>query len=138
MGFEPEPTTIKLSFSESPDLAGLEVTMKSITVQMYNKILAQALLKGEEGIKASLEVHDLFCSKLVSWNVTSDGKPVPATQKGIESQESNFIVRIIAAWQIALTTVPTTSSSASKNGARRSHSQESALGLDAQSRSPGN
>jgi hypothetical protein len=136
VGFEPEETTIKLNFKDQSDLDGLEVVMRSMSVKEYNDQMASALLTGAEGINASIAVIGKFTDKLVSWNITRGGEPVPADRAGVDSQDTNLITRIWSQYQAALTTVPTRRSASSSNGSLPNRSEELTLGLGSMSESP--
>jgi hypothetical protein len=135
VGFTPEATTIKLNF-EGTALQGLEVVTNSITVGKYNALISSA------GNKSLLEsnaiVLDEFLAALVSWNLEIPaGRPVPRTRKGCERIDSPVMTEILAAWMVALTSVPTKSPTQSRNGDRPSRSEESNLGLAGLSENPG-
>ena len=141
MGFTPEPTTIKLNFKDT-ELDGLEVVTKSCSVKEFNQFIRLSMTditRGENPAASNEEIEKLFASKLVSWNLEIPaGRPVPTTLAGIRSLETNIFSRILLAWQRGLTTVPTRSQPPSKNGALPERSEESMLGLDKLSESPGN
>jgi hypothetical protein len=137
MGFTPEPTTIKLNFKD--DLEGLQVTMRSMSVAEYNAMLTDMMATGEEFLKANQAIYDQFSERLVSWNLDDGhGVPVPATREGLDTQDTNLVSRMIAAWQGALTAVPTKRKPQSENGSLPNRMEESTLGLDSMSQSPGN
>lgn len=155
MGFEPQETQYRLTF-EDPDLVGLEVLAGSLTVGEYTAMQRMGMLRplgntegldrdallemiaerAEEAMQANEKILELFASRLVSWNITKGGEPVPATLEGIQGQDSRFISRIIAAWQRALIQGPPPLKEPSPNGANGSLSPEMAAGLLAASKVP--
>ena len=138
MGFRPENDHLKLNFQD-PDLAGLEVVMESLTVDEYLQSMIRDTTIKPAGERADAEVKALeqFASKLVSWNIEDKrGKPVPATLAGVKTQSNRLITRIMTAWIISMTSVPTTSQLPSGNGKLPSRSEELTLGLDDLSTSP--
>lgn len=108
MGFRPEPRTYRLVFTD-PALAGLEVTMRSMSFGEYRDMLRLAVA---DGLTAETMAEDdkmvaLFASRIVSWNLEDDaGQPVPATLEGARLQERWVISEIVTAWHQALVQVP--------------------------------
>lgn len=141
MGFTPEPTTIKLNFKDT-ELDGLTITTKSCTVKEFNQFIRWSLTdvsKGEDPVKSNEAIEELFASKLIEWNLEIPaGRPVPTTLAGVRRLDSNIFARILLAWQRGLTSVPTKPQPQSNNGALPDRSEESMLGLDQLSQSPGN
>ncbi len=117
MGFYPEPTQYHLKFEN--DLKGLEVTMRSVSVRDFSEMLRMAVssVANEEVVKSNERMLDLFAKALVDWNLEDkDGKPIPATRKGADTQEMRLITQIINAWQNALVTLPAPLDGQSNNG----------------------
>lgn len=137
MGFRPEPTTFNLTFDGTP-LEGLHVKATCCTVAEYRRILQIAASSGgsitEDAIKDNDWVLELFASNLQSWDLEDPktGLPVTTDVDGLNSQEHRFVVMMISAWQTALVSVPTTSSSESDSGGT---SAEASLGLASSSQS---
>lgn len=123
MGFESPRTILVLDFTDT-DLAGLEVKMRSQTVQELkdgtarmasiaavaksmlgiapnDEASAQSALAGlnTDALDAVDETFADFAKHLVSWNLTEKGVDVPATMEGIGGQDSRFILRLVGAWQ---------------------------------------
>lgn len=137
MGFRPEPKQYRLTFTDDPELAGLEVTVGSVSVGEYNQMLRQSLVDGltAETLDANDELLKLFASRLVSWNLEDQqGAAVPATLDGVLSQDRGLIAKVITAWQVALITVPKTSKTGSPDGQTTGGPED--LGL-AEASSPG-
>ena len=136
MGFTPKSTTVKLNFSGS-DLDGLTVITKSMTVGEYNAMIGSGASLSM--LESNALVLDKFLDCLIEWDLEIPaGRPVPRTKKGCERVDSNVMSEILAAWVVALTSVPTKSPTQSRNGARPDRSVESTLGLGSLSESPGN
>lgn len=135
MGFRPEPTTFNLTFSGTP-LDGLEIKATCCTVAEYRRILQIAASSGgtitEDAIKDNDWVLELFAENLQEWNLDDpkSGTPVSPNIEGLNSQEHRFVVMMISAWQTALVSVPTSSSTESDSGAT---SEEASLGLGSSS-----
>ena len=131
MGFRPEPTTFNLTFDGTP-LEGLQIKATCCTVAEYRRIQQIAASSGgtitEQDIKDNDWVLELFAENLREWNLDDPrtGQPVSADIEGLNSQEHRFVVMMITAWQTALVSVPTTSSTESDSGAS---SEEATLGL---------
>lgn len=146
MGFRPEPTVYKLTFAGTA-LDGLHVSVGCCSVREYNQMLTvgssvavgedpnqEELLKSIQDTVAQNEwILDLFVRYLKSWDLEdAEGKPVPTTREGLDSQERYVVTMLIQAWQTALVTVPNLSSAVSSNGAT---SAEQSLGLGTSSES---
>lgn len=119
MGFRPEPKQYKLTFSDIPELDGLEVVMGSVSVGEFNELMRLALPKAvsEETLEANDKTLELFASKIVSWNLDgANGKPLKPTVENIRAQERSLIGSIITGWQVALVTVPKRSETPSGDG----------------------
>lgn len=118
MGFEPEPVHYRLKFAD--DLAGLEVTAESLSVDEFLRVstLAAAAKEttAEEGAKSAEQLLDAFAENLVEWNVTRKGKPVHADRAGVGTQKFDFILKIIMAWMEAIASVDTPLNGSSPSG----------------------
>jgi hypothetical protein len=100
MGYEPPSTGLKLDFSDTP-YAGLEVTMGAVSLGQILDI--EDLTEATGGTR---EMVTRFADCLESWNVTRGGEPVPADLAGVLSQDPNFILAIVLAWQRNVATAP--------------------------------
>ena len=110
-GYRREPTTVKLRF-EDPEMAGLVVRMRSLSIGAYLELAE--LAGGVEGTPASVGeqlqmVHKLFAafaSSLLEWNLEEDGPtgtyPVPPTLEGVKSQDLPFVLLILQEWMGAM------------------------------------
>ena len=90
-------STYKLKFEEFADGDGnaLEIRVKPLSVERW-----LALVGGDLGHEETLE---LFIDHLVGWNVEErdqDGEvsPVPATRKGVRSQDVVFVLQLVDMW----------------------------------------
>lgn len=104
MGYRRQPTVYRLVFKE---YEGLEVTARSVSVEELLKITGVASqMTSRPDDKQVGELFGFFASRLVSWNLEDeDGKPVPATLKGLMGEELGFMLNIIQAWVRAITGV---------------------------------
>lgn len=101
MGFKRKPKTYNLSFAEGHDLHGLEVKMLSLTVADFVRMASK-----DDDESAARENFNLFARSLVAWNLEDeDGKPVPTTLEGVESQDFEFILSLSAEWMSAISGV---------------------------------
>lgn len=136
MGFRPEVTIYNIDFKDS-SLEGLEMRASACTVGEYNKMLKAAVSDTgitEQTIEDNEWILNLFVDYLVSWNLDHPitGEPVPATLEGLVSLERPVVAQIIAAWQVALVTIPKPSKPSSSSGET---SPEESLGLGSASES---
>lgn len=105
MGYKPKRTLYRLHF-DNPDLEGLEVVTRSVSMDGLVKLLGLAdgmdaaderQLTAEDAGKME-ELLRLFARMLVEWNVEDDdGTPVPANYEGLASQDFTFVLEIITA-----------------------------------------
>ena len=126
MGYEPPSTGLKLDFSDTP-YAGLEVTMGAASLGQILDIEELA----EDG--KTRPMVERFADCLESWNVTRSGQPVPADLDGVLSQDPNFILAIVLAWQRNVATAPPPLPDALSSGG--TSAEESIPGLAGSSRS---
>ncbi len=109
MGFRAPRTEITLTFDGYPDLDGLEVRMRSVSVAEYGR-LTSGELSDEQTLAA-------FAGALVSWNLEDDaGEPVPATAAGVGALDSALFTRLLRAWLTGLVSVPPPLPRPSANG----------------------
>jgi hypothetical protein len=103
MGYVRQRKLYKLLF-EDPDLAGLEVTTRSSSVDAYQRIaqLSNRRVTNRPSAEDLAEIEHLFeafTAVLEGWNLEEPaGVPVPATLEGLKSQELPFVMMIILAW----------------------------------------
>jgi len=111
-GYEIDPTTYHLDFADA-GMPGLVVSVHAPPLG----ILADAVGKLDGDVSAALQVFESFAGYLVKWNITSGGKPVPATYAGMLTLETPVVIKIIRAWVNAMADVDPTSPASSANGA---------------------
>lgn len=135
--FIPEPTVYVLRF-EDESMDGLVIRAKCCTVAEFNEMIRTGA-RGtdiQNTADANDDVLKLFVEHLVEWNIGgTDGKPLPMSMKALSTLESPFVNKILAAWQLAMVTVPKVSNSQSSNGKT---SREASLGLGKSSKNLGN
>lgn len=135
-GFRPKKRLYKLVF-ESQELEGLEVAMRSVSVDSMLKMAAVAdAAKRNEVDLAGLEgMFARFARALEVWNVEDDeGQPVPADLGGVRSQDVDFIMAVFEAWFEAVMDVDAGLGKGSPSGG---NSVEASLPMAPLSPSPG-
>lgn len=116
MGFEIENTisVYRLKF-DSGSYRGLEVQARGMTIGEYNEMmrLAVASISGEtdvERAKANMQsndhVRECFFRRIVSWNLTKNGEPVPVSEEVMDGLDSRLATVLIRVWLDELTSVP--------------------------------
>jgi hypothetical protein len=97
MGYQPTKKTFNLLF-EGDEFDGLQVRTGSPSIGALRKILS--LSESDASDTAALDpMIRMFAELLVDWNVEDDsGDPVPATEDGLNSQDSEFVMNLIKAW----------------------------------------
>lgn len=115
MGYTPKPKQYALKFRDA-EFEGLEVIMGSMTVGEWEEMMAPAPDDRQERAKANDANLLLFADRLISWNLETGGKPVPATLAGLKSLDRPFMTDLMTAWQLALLGVDPTSGSGSSDG----------------------
>lgn len=130
MGFRPNSnenrTIYNLHFEES-SLSEVEVKVTACSVNQFNEIMGGATAVGDEAVKGANKLLELFAEHIMSWNFENeDGSPMPITAQALGDLEQPLVIRLIAAWQAAMVTVPNHSRTRSYSGAP---SEELSLGL---------
>lgn len=140
MGYKPKRTLYTLTF-EDPDLEGLEITTKRISVDGLLKFVemfeaTQNLDKDSfkpEDLQILTGMFERFVNVLVAWNVEDDDdQPVPRTVKGLFSLDLEFVMQVIESWIDGMFKAPPPLPGNSASGAT---SPEAALALASQSQS---
>lgn len=135
MGFTPDPAVYRLNF-EGTELDGLIIRTNSCTIQEWNAMLRgqeEQQRSGKDIADANDKYTEMFLKYVVSWNLEIPAEvPVPLTIEGFNKLGTRHGAMIIAAWQRAMTEVPTTSRPGSSSG---EISQEQQLGLVSSSES---
>lgn len=98
MGFKKAAKVYTLKFKD-PEYIGLEIKAKSIPTGLFLKMMRQAELTDEEKIGRSEELIKLFAKSIVAWNLEDEnGKPVPKTITGLETQDFDFLMLLVSTW----------------------------------------
>lgn len=106
--FKRNPKVYKLTF-EDEDLAGLEVTIRSLPIREFLKVTAMAAKPNTdpESVKTSEEILRVLAGQITEWNLDDEfGDPVAADYDGLLNQELDFVMRIFTAWMDAMGKVP--------------------------------
>lgn len=101
MGFERNPKIYHLKFQDG-DYAGLEVRVRSLSMK---QLLIIRTGNGDEGKDGTQTAVEFLAERIVDWNLTSDGAPVPATLDAILDEDDDFVLAIINKWTTAVSGV---------------------------------
>jgi hypothetical protein len=135
--FKPKRKTYRLVF-EDEGMAGLEVVMRSLTVESMTQMARAAdAVKGDTVDAAAIEdLFARFAAALKEWNLDDDDdQPVPPTAAGVMSQDLDFVMAVFEAFFRAVTDVDPPSPAASPGGG--TSGQERSLPMEPNSPSPG-
>lgn len=105
MGYKAKKKHYRLKFAEDTDMAGLEVTMTSISTGQMLRLqqLSGMGAAATKDPKVFGEMIKIFAGAIESWNLEDDDDtPVPATVAGAMAQDPDFIMAIISAWTMAI------------------------------------
>jgi hypothetical protein len=121
VGFKRKTAEYLLTWPEGHALAGLEVTMRGLSVDALLKVVgASSALQSAGDVAGKAEVAGglfaILARNLVGWNLEDDDGPVPATADGVTSQDLDFVTDLLMAWVEAVSSVPPTSPPGSLNG----------------------
>jgi hypothetical protein len=101
-GYKRKSKNYVLAF-EDPEMDGLEVKVKSLSVGKVREFLAKSRAN-EVDVDGTF---DDFEKALLSWNLLDDDdQPVPTNREGIDGQDVDFIMAIVTAWMETITGVP--------------------------------
>lgn len=131
MGFTPKGKVYVLDFEGDPELDGLEVKCRSAPISamlaMGELLESATSIEGGDPNDPAVAVRQLqamrpllaaYADVLVEWNLELDpGTPVPATFEGLCRLDAGQVMRIIAAWQKAVSDVPAPLPEPSSSGA---------------------
>lgn len=99
--------TFKLSFQPDTPLDGLTTVVRGLSLGKALELQKNAADKdkgGAEGKQAIERMVELLAEHLVEWDAEDeDGVPIPPTVEGLLSQDVDFVMSIIDAWQSAVT-----------------------------------
>lgn len=116
MGYKRTRKRYKLRF-EDPDLAGFEVVMGSLSIGEFMDLTSMVQADPKEGAASTNRLLGKFSRSIVSWNLEDDdGRPVPATLEGVQTQELGFIMQVVMAWMDAIAAVDPTSRAGANGG----------------------
>jgi hypothetical protein len=107
-GFCPEPTVYHLTFADHPDVAGLKVRLRSMSIGErleFDRLRFTPPADLEARLKKERAIAQALADRLLSWNLldSTTKQPVPLTLDGVLSQEDRVINPIAAAWIDAIT-----------------------------------
>lgn len=99
MGYRRKSKTYRIIWDEG-EYEGLEIRMKSLSVGEMLELGSAT----EGGVYENLVKP--FTDHLISWNLEDEnGKPVPATSKGVGEQDMDLVVAAAMKWMSAMTDV---------------------------------
>lgn len=106
--FKAKKKLYRIAFADDTDLAGLEVTMTSVSMGKLlhlQEMSDRADEVARDGAQFR-EVVEVLAGAMLSWNLDDDfDQPVPVTVDGILTQDPDFIMAIITAWTKAISGV---------------------------------
>lgn len=115
MGGYERPEGVKVDFEGHPrkDMHGLEITMRRISIEEHFELddlrdgvrLTENAPK-EDQRKALGVVIDFVVDRIVSWNVTKGGVPVPVMADAFWKDDTGYFYAILERWQDKVTGVP--------------------------------
>jgi len=91
------------------DFPGLEVVMRAVSVGQLMSLagLADEFQAGKATIGQTTQLFQLVASRLVSWNIDGDdGRPVPVTEAGVRSLDTDVFMAIVTVWFEGMTQAP--------------------------------
>lgn len=120
MGFKAKKKLYRLTFTDDTDMAGLEVTMSSVSMGTLLDLQEMSTRADEvAGDKAEFrKVIEVFVGAMLSWNLEDDDdQPVPVSVDGVLTQDPDFMMGIITAWTKAISGVADPLGAGSTSGA---------------------
>lgn len=112
MGFRPQRKQYRITFPDSHDLHGLEMTARGMAVGELLGLTEthRAVTTGQDTatkLKAVSALLDTFARALQEWNLDDDdGNPVPPDRAGLDSLDFDQLLSGITAWVQAISVVP--------------------------------
>ncbi len=117
--FVVKPKAYRLVFQDA-DLAGLEVTARSLNTGQFLEFQAARLEQARGGVAAepaTQKMLEMLSASIISWNAeTEDEQPIPFTMDGLRTLELDFNMAIIDAWTEAINGVSVPLSETSSGG----------------------
>jgi hypothetical protein len=104
VGYERNPKVYHLKFQDG-EYAGLEVQVRSLTMK---QLLIIRTGKGDEGKDGTETAVRFLAERIIGWNLTDQGVPVPPTLDAILDEDDDFILAIINKWTTAVSGVENT------------------------------
>lgn len=105
MPYVVKPKAYRLKF-EDDDMAGLEVTAKSLNTGQFLEFQAAQLVRaggGEAAQGATQQMLEMLSGAILSWNAeTPAGESIPHTMDGLRTLDLDFNMAVIAAWMDAI------------------------------------
>lgn len=117
MGSRRNPKQYKITFAENTDYAGLEVTLRSLSIAQIEASRAADQEEGETISEAITRHCRLVAGRIVSWNrEDEDGTPVPPTLESLREEEPDLILAIVGKWTGAIVGVSAPLDESSNSG----------------------
>ena len=105
-GFQAPKRTVRLVFDDGHQLHGLEVSARSVSVGTLLELSRLAAVDFDRMDATAIEGIDrlfaVFAESLVTWNMESDGVPVPCDVGGLRSLDLGTVMLVIMAWMEGL------------------------------------
>jgi hypothetical protein len=136
MGFKAKKKLYRLTFADDTDMAGLQVTMTSVSMGtlLWLQEMSENGAEVAQDAAAFRKVVEVFVGAMLSWNLEDDDDtPVPVTVDGVLAQDPDFMMSIIAAWTKAISGVTDPLDARSTSGQR---SLEASIPMETLSPSP--
>jgi hypothetical protein len=108
-----ERKVYKLTWPEGSRWEGLEVRLKGMN---FDELETISKLQGseEDGFKRAKPVLDILGNALLSWNLTSDGVPIPTSD--FRKEDMSMLLAIVNAWTEVVGDVPAPLKQTSSDG----------------------
>lgn len=117
MGYKHQIPRIDVTFDESHEYHGFEVTLRKLKLGEWLEITGMG---GDEapGVRHVGDQLERMADKLVAWNLEDeDGNPVPTTAEAVLDQDRDLMIAILNAWLDGLTGVSAPLEQSSPDGA---------------------
>jgi len=101
VGYERNPKVYHLKFQDG-EYAGLEVRVRSLSMK---QLLTIRTGNGEEGKDGTETAVRFLAERIIDWNLTDQGVPVPTTLDAILDEDDDFVLAIINKWTNAVSGV---------------------------------
>lgn len=102
MGSRRTPTLYKLTFDDTTNAPGFEITLKSLTIKERRE-LSTLVGEGDTEMDVVARTCELLARQGVSWNrEDEEGNPLPLTVESLMDEEPALIIDISVKWQQAI------------------------------------